>query len=362
MSPSSKNIVTSESESNGSCVGPKSLPWKSGPLTQCFRQIVYLTFSDNCHFRVILCHCLTLEGRRAGQLLYSTTLLPGEKQKIYTYDRYRRIRKAEERMSIQTSFKQSMSALSKAQQSSNFSLYGEEIKRERSSKSASASAFGLFGGSASSSSDTISHSGFDMQASSSRFALLAQSASHAVETERSIVISNYEEADHREALARVIENKNECKAVTYYFRRIYDCYVFTSHIEDIEIYVARLKRWISISEIGRENIAKDCKDEINKMMELWKKSREPVTCKKEILIPADGTVVETELAYCSSCDEGQQSQIKLDNQLKETTIMQRQAETKLIELEAERRGKLLKADNLEPFMLVNEENSNLEPA
>src|SRR3954451_4076925 len=48
---------------------------------------------------------LSLVGRQQGPLLYTVTLLPGESVEVSEFDRYRRVRAAEQRLSVHSSLR-----------------------------------------------------------------------------------------------------------------------------------------------------------------------------------------------------------------------------------------------------------------
>src|SRR3954463_4528042 len=106
------------SETPGECRGPAPLPWLDPHRCMFFyegRVFAADRFNDRLQrveLRVIYQHCLRLLGRVQSGLLYTTTLLPGESVDVYEYDRFRRVRSDEERVSVHSSFRQTVSALS----------------------------------------------------------------------------------------------------------------------------------------------------------------------------------------------------------------------------------------------------------
>ena len=96
--------------------------------------------------RVVYEHCLSLLGRQQGPLLYSVTLLPGEKVRIFEFDRYRRVKSSTERVSVHTSFRQTMSALSQSRRSNSSSAYADALVDIRSHSDSSVSAGGGLAG------------------------------------------------------------------------------------------------------------------------------------------------------------------------------------------------------------------------
>ena len=57
-------------------------------------------------FRIAYQHKLCLLGKQQGPLIYTVTLLPGEKVTLYHSDRYRRIISETDRFPVQTTFMQ----------------------------------------------------------------------------------------------------------------------------------------------------------------------------------------------------------------------------------------------------------------
>jgi thermitase len=85
--------------------------------------------------RITYQHCLRLIGRQQGPLLYTTTLLPGETVQLYEFDRYRRVRSEEQRLSVHTSFRQTLSALSQSRRATNASSSGSDSCRPAATSS-----------------------------------------------------------------------------------------------------------------------------------------------------------------------------------------------------------------------------------
>ena len=99
------------------CRGPAPLPWLADDRCMFFYEARVFDAEPvddrrRLQLRVTYQHCLRLLGRQQGALLYTTTLLPGETVQLYEYDRYRRVRSETERMSVHSSFRQTVSALS----------------------------------------------------------------------------------------------------------------------------------------------------------------------------------------------------------------------------------------------------------
>src|SRR5512133_1185093 len=133
------------------CRGPSPLPWL--PFDRCmfFYEARVFDLDRNPDRRQLLVrvtyeHCLRLIGRQQGPLLYTTTLLPGETVQLYEFDRYRRVRSEEQRMSVHTSFRQTVSALSQSRRATSASAYFQTLTDVRARTDASVSAGGGLAG------------------------------------------------------------------------------------------------------------------------------------------------------------------------------------------------------------------------
>ena len=62
-------------------------------------------------FRITFEHRICRKGKQHGPLLYTVTLLPGEKVNLYHSDRYRRTTSEVDRFSVATTFMQYTSAI-----------------------------------------------------------------------------------------------------------------------------------------------------------------------------------------------------------------------------------------------------------
>ena len=82
---------------------------------------------ERLQLRITYEHCLRMVGRQQGPLIYTLTLLPGEEVTLYEYDRYRRVRSETERVSVHTSFRQTLSALSQTRRTATASAYVESL-------------------------------------------------------------------------------------------------------------------------------------------------------------------------------------------------------------------------------------------
>src|SRR5262249_6868483 len=127
------------------CRGPKPIPWLAFDRCMFFYEARIFDAGRDPDRRQLLVrvtyeHCLRLIGRQQGPLLYTTTLLPGETVQLYEFDRYRRVRSEEERMSVHTSFRQSLSALSQSRRATSTQAYFDTLTDVRARTDASVSA------------------------------------------------------------------------------------------------------------------------------------------------------------------------------------------------------------------------------
>ena len=145
--------------------------------------------------------CGCSDGSRA-HCSTPTSLLPGEKVRIYEFDRYRRVKSSTERVSVHTSFRQTMSALSQSRRSTSTSAYTDTLVDIRTHADTSVSAggglAGFFGapqvkGDAGIDTQTTVASGLRRRTVTEQFAQIAVTASQAIEAERSLVVSRFEE-------------------------------------------------------------------------------------------------------------------------------------------------------------------------
>lgn len=352
------------------CRGPKPIPWL--PHDRCMYFYEMRLFESDLlqdrlklQLRITYQHNLCLIGRQQGPLLYTTTLLPGEEVRIYEYDRYRRVRSATQRVSVHTSFRQTMSALSQSRRSTSASAYAAFLNEIRTSSDTSVSVggglAGFLGAPKGSSefgvdTETTVASGASVRTASEQFTQFAVVASQAMEAERSLVISTFEDEEHRTATIRTLKNKNECYAVTYFIRRVNELYESSTTIADIEWRLGDLP-WRSIDDTS------DLPGDVRKLFDLLLKDAprvgDMIRDKRPVTIPTDGTLYEAELAHCSSCEpvRGAEELIKLERDRVRTRKACLEAE--LLALELERRRRLAEASEpvaleIEPWPLVSE--------
>ena len=82
--------------------------------------------------------------------------------------------------------------------------------------------------------ETTIASGASVSTASAQFTQLAITASQAIEAERALVVSTFEETSTVTTTARTLKNDNHCHAVTYFVRRVNEVYETSTRIESIE--------------------------------------------------------------------------------------------------------------------------------
>ena len=295
--------------------------------------------------RVSYEHRLCLEGRQQGPLLYTTTLLPGETIALYEFDRYRRVRSETQRMSVHSSFRQTLSALSQSRDSSSEQAYSSTLKAVREQSDSSISVGGGLAGALARrraarapppTHRRRSPRGASAQKASDDFSQLAVTSAQATEAERSTVISSFEEAEHQETTRRTLHNANACYAVTYYVRSVNEVYTASTRVTDIEWRVdGGGIRWRSIDDL--EGVSREIVETLKELAEQLPKRDDAAENRRTITLPTDGTLYEAELAHCSSCEPTREEAMRIELELARLGARRACLETELLELEVERR-------------------------
>ena len=358
-------------ESKPACVGPRPVPWLPYDRCQYFyegRVFPFPILDRRLEIRVIYQHCLKLIGRQQGPLLYTTTLLPQEEVRIFEFDRYRRVRSETQRVSVHTSFRQTLSSLSQTRRSTSATAYANVLNEVRTDADTSISAggglAGFFGapkvsGSFEVETETTVASGSSVSTASSQFTQLAITASQAIEAERALVVSTFEEEEHRTTTARTLKNHNHCHAITYFVRRVNEAYEASTRIESVEWRIGN-GPWRSFDDVA------DVPDDLRKLLQqlgraLPKKGDVSVDA-RPITMPTDGTLYEAELAHCSSCEPTLEALQKVRLEKERLSARRACLETELLELEVERRRALLGSDNPVVLALSEWNVSAMQPA
>lgn len=348
-----------------SCVGPKPVPWQAYDRCQFFYEAREFAIPINndrggINVRVTYQHCLKLIGRQQGPLLYTTSLLPGEEVRLYEFDRYRRVRSASQRVSVHSSFRQTLSSLSQTRRSLSASAYTSVLNQVRTAADATVSVGGgLAGflgapkgsGSTEFESETTIASGASVHIAAEQFTQLAITASQAVEAERSLVISSFEEEEHRATTSRTLRNHNHCHAVTYFVRRVNELYEVSTRVESVEWRLAKGGAWMSFDDLGE--LTDQARKILEEVAKLLPRKGDVTQDARMITLPTDGTLYEAELAHCSSCEPAVEAMQKV--KLERERLQARRAclEADLLELELERRRSLLGSGREEALRLTD---------
>jgi thermitase len=282
-------------------------------------------------------HAFCLLGRKQGPIVHSLTLLPKEELRIYEYDRYHRSTTTTNRFSARSSFftltQRVQDALSNTKVAS-----GAQVSTFSTAVGDGGAELDLgiisFGGGASSSGGVSTNTHFDVVSVSERFSHVAETSSLAVETERSVVISTFQENESMRSTARLLRNDNECRAVTYYVRRVFEVYQLTTKIVGIDVQIG--DQWIDLGAAPQA-----IQDDVRKFLQKVDvgAKHDP---KVEIALPTDGLLYEAELAHCCSCECEHQARSRLQ-------LEKLQLENLNLRLEAGRRQRRLDAGELEAF-------------
>ena len=344
------------------CVSPCDPPWQRGE--QCmvwyeqkfFRipikasETPQLEFSRGLfiEFRITYEHRLCLIGKQHGPLAYTVTLLPGETVTLYHSDRYRQVTSTEQRFSVQTTFMQYFSAVHQARVTNTMDALSEKLSNVKGSTSVSVggglgSLIGLPSGSASLSVNITDHNMLHVTAVSDQFSQSVQQSSQLTHAERSTVVSTYEDHETMDITRRTLRNDNECRAVTYFVRKVVELYTFSTRVSEIVFRIIAPnvpQDWHTTDDVAW--LPPALRDEIKAALKLLPKVGEAIEQKRPISLPTDGLVYDPELAHCCSAEPEREAamMINLEKQKAEVTMMQ---------LENERRRLLLDQGMLDPF-------------
>jgi len=302
-------------------------------------------------FRITYEHRLCLLGKQHGPLLYTVTLLPGEKVTLYHSERFRRITSAQERFSVQTTFTQFASVIHQARVTASLDSLHERLASVKTGSSASiggglAGALDLPGGSTSTQTAVTDHNLLRTSVVSDQFNQSVVQASQMTHAERSVVVSTYAETDAQDITARTLENANACRAVTYFVRKVVELYAVSTVVADISYRIVAPgfpSEWHSANDLGW--LPGAIQTQIKAILQLLPKVGEVTEQPKPISLPTDGTVYDPELAHCSSCEPEREAATGIQ-------LRKQQAEAQLLELELVRRRLLLEKGELAPFEIA----------
>jgi thermitase len=253
------------------------------------------------HIRITYEHCLLRLGCQQGNILYATTLLPGEEIRLFELTRFPRVTASTEQVTVHTAFRRALNAMSAARRSTSSSGYADALTDNRThacpplATESGGATFPLPGrpGGLGLEVRTTLASDASIHAASEQFSEIAAAASHAVEAERSLVVSRFEEAGFQSTTPRCLKNENACYAVTYYVRRINEIYKISTRAVATEWRVgANWRMLANLEGVG---------DTLRHLLEdVRRRVPRPGDCSitpRGITLPTDVTIYESELAH-----------------------------------------------------------------
>ena len=352
------------------CVSPCDPPWR--PDEQCmvwyetryFRVPlggeqgagVFAPARAYIEFRIEYEHRLCLLGKQHGPLLFTVTLLPGEKVTLYHSERYRQITSVQDRYSVQSTFMQFLSTIHQARVTDTLNVLIDTLASVKTGASASAGG-GLLGsllgtpqGSASVEASFTDHNVVQLGHVSDQFNQSVSQASQLTQAERSVVVSTYEDKETADITSRIVQNDNACRAVTYFVRKVVELYAVSTIVSDISYRIIAPNvppDWHSITDLGW--LPAQIQTQIKNTLKLLPKVGEVVERPKPISVPTDGTVYDPELAHCCSCEPERAAAIEIQLEKQKAEALKLCLEAQMLELELQRRRKLLEKGELAPF-------------
>ncbi|HEX7294613.1 MAG TPA: hypothetical protein VF251_02595, partial [Pyrinomonadaceae bacterium] len=288
-------------------------------------------------------------------LLFTQTLLPGEKVTLYHSDRYRRITSETDRFSVQTTFTQFLSLVHEARSTNTLEILADKLSTTKTSVSGSfggglAGVLGLPSGSASKQTNVTDHNMLRIGAVAESFNQSVFQASQMTHAERSVVISNFEETDVANVTKRTIQNDNECRAVTYFIRKIMEVWALSSRVLEISYRIVAPNvppDWHTLDDIAW--LPPAIQAQVKDAVKLLPKVGEVVAAPRPITLPTDGTVYDPELAHCCSCEPQREAAIQIRLEKQKAEALKTCLEAQALELELKRRQLLLDQGELGPF-------------
>jgi hypothetical protein len=358
------------------CVSPCDPPWRTETPCLIFYEEKFfrvpLNRDDNEPFinaavvergafielRVRYEYRMCLVGKQHGPLLFTTTLLPGETIRLYHSERYRRITSTEMRFSVQSTFMQFLSKVHQAHVTNSVDTLQKQLSTVSTSGSTSAgggfNVFGLFGGGASAESSfsatVSSESMLATHAALDVFEQSVQQSSQLTHTERSIVVSTFEDRENQDITARTLHNANECRAVTYFVRQVVELYAISARVADVSYRIVAgnvPSVWHSSNDIAW--LPKLVQNQILQILALLPKSGEVIERPRPFTLPTDGTVYNPELAHCCSCEPERAAAIAIRLEKEKAEAMKLGLEVQQLEAEVRRRRLLLDKGELGAF-------------
>jgi hypothetical protein len=303
-------------------------------------------------FKITYEHRLCRKGKQHGPLVYTVTLLPGEKVNLYHSDRYRRTTSEQDRYSVASTFMQFTSAIHQARVTNTLDVLSDVLVNAKTNASVSvggglAGFLGAPSGTTSTSVSVTDHNQINVGFVSDQFNQSVSQASLMTHAERSVVVSTFEDREIADVTVRSIQNDNACRAVTYFVRQVVELFTVTSLVYDITYRVVAPgvpADWHTLDDV--DWLPPAVQKAIKEARALLPKPGDSAERPRPVSIPTDGTVYDPELAKCCSCEPQREHHASLEDQL--------------IELEVERRRALLAKGDLSPF--VPAPAAELEPA
>lgn len=304
-------------------------------------------------FRILYQHRMCLVGKQHGPLLYTVTLLPGEKVTLYHSDRYRQITSVQDRYSVQTTFMQFLSTVHEARVTNTLSQLSDKLVKADTSFSSSVSLdIGVGSGSMSNSASASysDHNAVQIGSVSDQFQQSIAQASLLTHAERSVVVSTYAEKDSLDTSARTIQNDNACRAVTYFVRKVMELYNFSTVVAEISYRVIAPNvpsDWHPLDDIAW--LPSSIQTQIKDAVKLLPKVGTVVEAARPFSLPTDGTVYDPELAHCCSCEPQREAGMQISLEKQKADALKACLEAQLLEAELKRRQMLLDQGQLAPF-------------
>lgn len=314
---------------------------------------------DYIEFRITYQHQFCLLGKQHGPLLFTQTLLPGEKVTLYHSERYRRISSESDRFSVQTTFFQFLSSVHQARLTSSVDALADKLTNIKGTTSVSvggglAGLLGLPSGGSSVQTNLTDHTMLQVGVVADTFNQSVMQSSQLVHAERSVTVSTYEEKDVADITRRTIQNDNECRAVTYFIRKVVELYAVSTRVFEISYRIIAPNYppdWHSASDLA--NLPAAIRDEIQLLLRLLPRVGTVIEQPRPVSLPTDGTVYDPELAHCCSCEPERAAAIELRLKKQNAEALKACLEVQLLEAELKRRSLLLQKGDLTPFEPVS---------
>ena len=342
------------------CIGPCDPPWRDdeqcsvwyetrffhAPLTRDRKDQTDRAVREYIEFRITYEHRLCRLGKQLGPLLYTVTLLPGEKVTLYQSERFAQITSVEDRFSVETTFTGFLSRIHETNLTSNLDLLGtkfSDLNKETASVGGLVGLLGLPKTAAKGGAVVNDHAALNAHLVSDQFYQSVIQASRLTHTERSVVVSTYAESEAQKVTSRTFQNDNACRAVTYFVRKVLELFSVSTVVSDISYRIISPQfppDWHPIADVGW--LPPAVQGQIKTIAHSLPRVGTLVERPKAITLPTDGTVYDPELAHCGSCEPEREVAIELQ-------LKKQQAEVQLLELELERRRMLLQQGDLAPF-------------